>query len=153
MAKKLVTINVEDKELKTTAKSVSAKKTKTVENKEVENFGIVEINNASAAKKVKNTVEKGFEKNVCGAVKKTVKAKTAKVDDYFDFSFRVESVEEKPAKSCSKKATTLKMTEAVENKEVEIVSEVVDFDSEANQVIRVARMGSLFGCDKRMINA
>lgn len=148
MVKKLVTIDVEDKELKKSAKSVAAKKTKAVEKKEVENFGIVEINNASSAKKVRNKTEKGFEKNVSETVKKTVKAQTSKVDDYFDFSFRttrnVEKVEETSA---------LKINEKVETAHAEVVSEVVKFDNEANQIIRVARIGSLFDCDKRMINA
>lgn len=149
MVKKLVTIDVQDKELKKTtksvksAKSVSAKKTSAVQKKEVENFGIVEINNASSAKKVKNKVEKGFEKNVSSAVKKTVKAQTSKVDDYFDFSFRVsEPVVE-----------SAKVEDKIEVSQAEVVSEVVKFDSEAAQIIRVARIGSLFDCDKRMINA
>ena len=147
MVKKLVTIDVEDKKLKTTAKSVASKKSKSVEKKEVENFGIVEINNASSVKKVKNTTEKGFEKNVSETVKRTVKAKTSQVDDYFDFSFRtseskVEAVEE---------TATLKIDEKVEKESV--VTDVVNFDNEANQIIRVARIGSLFDCEKRMINA
>ena len=144
MVKKLVTIDVEDKELKKSAKSVSAKKTKAVEKKEVEDFGIVEINNASAVKKVKNKIEKGFEKNVSSAVKKTVKAKTSKVDDYFDFSFRTNESENKVEKT-----SELKMIEEVEN----VQAEVVKFDHEADRIIMVARLGSLFDCDKRMINA
>ena len=145
MVKKLVTIDVEDKELKKSAKSVTAKKTKAVEKKEVENFGIVEINNASSAKKVRGKTEKGFEKNVSESVKKTVKAQTSKVEDYFDFSFRTaEKIEETAA---------LKINEEIEASHTEAVSEVVKFDNEANQIIRVARIGSLFDCDKRMINA
>lgn len=143
MVKKLVTIDVEDKELKKTAKSVSAKKTKTVEKKEVENFGIVEINNASSVKKVSKKTEKGFEKNVSTAAKRTVKAKTSKVDDYFDFSFRVNSTE-----TAESEAPALKMEEAAK----EVVDETV-FDNEASRIIMVARLGSLFGCDARMINA
>ena len=143
MVKKLVTIDVEDKELKKTAKSVSAKKTKAAEKNEVENFGIVEINNASAVKKVKNKTEKGFEKNVNSTTKRTVKAKTSKVDDYFDFSFRT-SVSE----SAKEETPVLKMEE-----ETNVVSEVVKFDNEADRIIMVARLGSLFDCEKRMINA
>ena len=147
MVKKLVTIDVQDKELKKTTKTtksraVSAKKATAIEKKEVETFGIVEINNASAVKKVKSKTEKGFEKNVCATEKKSVKAQTSKVDDYFDFSFRVSEtavVEEKPALKIENNA--------------QVVSDVVKFDNEANQIIRVARIGSLFDCDKRMINA
>lgn len=144
MVKKLVTIDVEDKELKKTKKSTVSKKAKTVEKKEVENFGIVEINNASSVKKVKNTTEKGFEKNVSETVKRTVKAKTSKVDDYFDFDFRANISEKK------EETSALKMSEEVK---AETVEEVVNFDSEANRIIMVARLGSLFGCDKKMINA
>ena len=144
MVKKLVTIDVEDKELKKTKKSTVSKKAKTAEKKEVENFGIVEINNASAVKKVKNKTEKGFEKNVNTTVKKTVKAKTSKVDDYFDFSFRVNTTET-PSNEV-KETPVLKIEE-------ETVSEVVAFDNEANRIIMVARLGSLFDCDARMINA
>lgn len=144
MVKKLVTIDVEDKDLKKTKKSTVSKKAKTVEKKEVENFGIVEINNASSAKKVKNTTEKGFEKNVSETVKRTVKAKTSQVDDYFDFDFRANVSEKK------EESSGLKMSEEVK---VEAVEETVNFDNEANRIIMVARLGSLFGCDKKMINA
>ncbi len=145
MVKKLVTIDVEDKELKKTKKSVATKKTKTAEKKEVENFGIVEINNAGAVKKVKNTAEKGFEKNVSETVKRTVKAKTSKVDDYFDFDFRA-NVSEKKSET-----PVLKMEEVAET--VEVSNNVSNIDSEASRIIMVARLGSLFGCDKKMINA
>ena len=144
MVKKLVTIDVDDKDLKKTKKSTVSKKAKTVEKKEVENFGIVEINNASSAKKVKNTTEKGFEKNVSETVKRTVKAKTSQVDDYFDFDFRANVSEKK------EESSGLKMSEEVK---VEAVEETVNFDNEANRIIMVARLGSLFGCDKKMINA
>ena len=144
MVKKLVTIDVEDKELKKTKKSTVSKKAKTAEKKEVENFGIVEINNASSVRKVKNTTEKGFEKNVSETVKRTVKAKTSKVDDYFDFDFRANISEKK------EETSALKMSEEVK---AETVEEVVNFDNEANRIIMVARLGSLFGCDKKMINA
>lgn len=143
MVKKLVTIDVEDKELKKTTKTVSAKKTKTVEKKEVENFGIVEINNASSAKKVSKKAEKGFEKNVSETTKRTVKAKTSKVDDYFDFSFRVNSTE-----AVAEEAPVLK----IEAEEVKTATDIA-FDNEADRIIMVARLGSLFGCDARMINA
>ncbi len=147
MVKKLYTIDVEDKKLKTTTKTAAAKKTSSVEKKEVENFGIVEINNASAKKKVKNTAEKGFEKNVSTSQKRTVKSKTSKVDDYFDFSFRKEETKVQTKKE---ETPVLKMNET---KKAEVVAESIKFDSEADQIVRVARLGSLFDCDKRMINA
>ena len=40
-----------------------------------------------------------------------------------------------------------------EEVKVEAVEETVNFDNEANRIIMVARLGSLFGCDKKMINA
>ena len=138
MVKKLVTINVEDKELKSTTKSVVSKKSSVVEKKDVENFGVVEINNSSAVKKVKGKAEKGFEKNVSSSEKKSVKAQTSKVDDYFDFSFRKDEI---------------KVKQEVKIEEKEIISEVVQFDSEVDRIIMVARLGSLFDCDKKMINA
>lgn len=154
MAKKLVTIDVEDKNLKTSAGSVKAKNTKVAEKKEIENFGIVEINNASSTKKVKANTEKGFEKIVSGEVKKSVKAKTSQVDDYFDFSFKTKAakVEEKKEEKVQEVAV-LKVSEEVKTAQCNNVASSVCFDNEANNVIRVARIGSLFDCDIRMINA
>lgn len=154
MAKKLVTIDVEDKNLKTSAGSVKAKNTKVAEKKEIENFGIVEINNASSTKKVKANTEKGFEKNVSGEAKKSVKTKTSQVDDYFDFSFKTKAakVEEKKEEKVQEVAV-LKVSEEVKTAQCNNVASSVCFDNEANNVIRVARIGSLFDCDIRMINA
>ena len=59
-----------------------------LEKKEVENFGIVEINNAGASKKLKNNQDAGYEKNVTTACKKLVKSQVSHVEDYFDFCFR-----------------------------------------------------------------
>lgn len=172
MAKKLVTIDIESKNLKVSAKPSESKSAKVEEKKEVENFGIVEINNASATKKLKNKQDKGFEKNVSGSAKKSVKAETAKVEDYFDFSFRTNQsakadvaaktkvVEEKSApKAEEKKVETvqttpvLKINDEMKNSQTENVSDSVKFDNEANQIVRVARIGSLFDCEKRMMNA
>lgn len=170
MAKKVVTIDIEKKDLEASSKPSEAKVAKSAkveEKKEVENFGIVEINNASATKKIKNKTEKGFEKNVSGSEKKSVKSHTSKVEDYFDFSFRTQ---EKAKAIDSKKAETkvenakveakaetpvvsLKLTDDVKKSQAENVSNSVKFDSEATQIVRVARMGSLFDCDKRMMNA
>ena len=79
-------------------------------------------------------------------MKRTVKAKTSKVDDYFDFSFRVES-SEKVEKS--EETPVLKIEE---EPKAEHIAEVSNFDNEAKRIIMVARLGSLFDCDKRMIN-
>lgn len=166
MAKKLVTINVEDKEL-VTPKRVSKAKTEVQEKKEIENFGIVEINNASSTKKVKKNVERGFEKNVSGETKKTVKSRTSQVEDYFDFSFRKNEqiktefadkekvVIEKKVSSNSKIEKKEEKVVNADNKadKLKELKEQVCFDSEANQIIRVARIGSLFDCDIRMMNA
>lgn len=185
MAKKLVTIDVQDKKLKSSAKVATSKKVKE-ETKEIENFGVMEINNASSAKKVKNNAERGFEKTVSGETKKAVKNKISQVDDYFDFSFRKDE-ETKSAKTATKttktsasavktKTTTAKKvtkkaevkaekeevvekslelkTEAnTQNEQIKSAYEAVCFDSDANQIIRVARIGSLFDCDIRMMNA
>ena len=64
--------------------------------------------------------------------------------DYFDFDFRANVSEKK------EESSVLKMSEEVK---VEAVEEAVNFDNEANRIIMVARLGSLFGCDKKMINA
>ena len=182
MAKKVYTIDVASKNLKVSAKPSESKSVKTQEKKEVENFGIVEINNASATKKIKNNVEKGFEKNLSGTAKKSVKAETAKVEDYFDFSFRTnqsakkvsETKEEKvetKTKSAVKKseskvektsvqkvddtqvAVSVKNIDDIKSSQSENVSKSVKFDNDANQIVRVARIGSLFDCEKRMMNA
>lgn len=175
MAKKVYTIDVASKNLKVSAKPSESKSVKTQEKKEVENFGIVEINNASATKKIKNNVEKGFEKTLSGTAKKSVKAETAKVEDYFDFSFRTnqsakkiseakaEKVETKAEAKVEKKsaqktensqvAVTVKNIGEIKSSQSENVSNSVKFDNDANQIVRVARIGSLFDCEKRMMNA
>ena len=98
-------------------------------------FGVEEINNTSAVKRLKNKTEKGFEKNVVSSTQKSVKQKVNEVEDYFDFSFR----------KGDNMAVTKKET-------IKIAKEVVA-DTEAYHVMNLARMGSLFGCDKRAINA
>lgn len=178
MVKKLVTIDVNDENLTISAKSVNAKTAKVKEETEMEKLGFVEINSASA-KKAKSASAKGYEKNVSESVKRGVKAKTSMVEDYFDFSFRVnekakETVEEKnsaktakakTAKSAAKtstktskstakaKSTTLKIDDNLKKEQDSNLSSSVSFDNEANQIIRVARIGSLFDCDKRIIQA
>ena len=183
MAKKLVTIDVNDDNLKVSAKPVKAKETKVVESTEMEKLGIVEINNASSSKKCAKAA-KGFEKNVCEGTKRAVKSQTSEVEDYFDFSFKrnqkaldaKDDVVEKKvaAKKTVSKTTTAKKTatktaatakkskasacevkidEQLKQAQTENVTNSVVFDSEVCQIIRVARIGSLFDCDKRAIQA
>lgn len=156
MAKKLVTINI-DKNLSVSTKSVEAQ-IQTQEKKEIENFGIVEINNASATKKIKANTERGFEKNISGETKKSVKTKTSQVEDYFDFSFRTNRQSkstESAQKTAKKSSSSTKLAESGVKKpeNVKEVQQQIVFDSDANQIVRVARIGSLFDCDIRMMNA
>ena len=157
MAKKIYEIKVNDKSLVST-KPVADKPVK-VDTKEVEEFGIVEINNASSTKKIKNKQDKGFEKNIVSATKRQVKSKTSQVDDYFDFSFRKNKDSSKtqsisPIESENKKAPEQKAEAkaALKMNKVENDMNSIKFDSEVSQVIRVARIGSLFDCEKCMIN-
>lgn len=179
MVKKLVTIDVNDKQLKVSAKPVEAKSVKEVEKTEMEKLGFVEINSSVAAKKsASSKSEKGFEKNVSEGVKRTIKAQTSVVEDYFDFAFKVNSKSEEKveAKKTVKKAsataktakansktTTAKTAKTVKTEKIKIDEnlkkeqnehiESVKFDSDAYQIIRVARIGSLFDCDKWAIQA
>ncbi len=159
MAGKVYTVELDEKKL---ASSVSSKQTKlTVKpaQKEVETFGIVEINNNSAKNKVKNTKDVGFEKNLVGT-KKSVKSAVSKVDDYFDFSFRPETktckTETKAEdKVCAKKeiapkvATTLKVEEkTLSERQIKDEAKACErfvFDDAAKKIVSVARAGSLFG--------
>ena len=175
MVKKLVTIDVNDKELKVSAKPIEAKIVKEAEKTEMEKFGFVEINNGACAKKTEaSKTVKGFEKNVSEGVKRTIKAQTSVVEDYFDFSFKVNQKKEEAveAKKTVKKSTATKTTKAKTTKVESRVADsktlkvdeklkqeqnehldAVKFDSDANYVIRVARIGSLFDCDKWVIQA
>ena len=148
MAKKVYTIDVQDKDLKTT-KAKKTKTTKAIEETEVEKLGVAEINNASATKRMKNTVEKGFEKNVVGSTKKAVKQRVNDVEDYFDFSFRTETTVEKTVELevCPKNDYEEKLSLAKKVCKAECV------DTEAYLIVNLARTASLFDCDKRMINA
>lgn len=133
MAKKVYTLSLDEKNLQSSVSHKSAvDKKKTCAQKEVEEFGIVEINNAGASKKVKNNKEVGYEKVVSCASKKQVKENIHQVDDYFDFSFRPEKqvvkeskkeeakVITKPAKKVEAKATAKKSTKPA-LKETEVI--------------------------------
>lgn len=161
MAKKVYTIEVNDENLKNTTKSKSVTAKKNAIEEAVESFGILEINNASAKNKVKNTKDTGFEKNVTGCAKKSVKSQLAQVDDYFDFSFRpnasackTEVVEPKakkvakakkaePAKTV-KKSTTKKATT---NKS----AKVLKMDAEVSEVERSVMVAAEV-CDRISID-
>ncbi len=222
MAKKVYTLEIDEKNLKTSAKSKAVSEKKSLAQSEVESYGIVEINNASASKKIKTNADKGFEKIVSGNSKKAVKSELHKVDDYFDFNFRPQAnVEpkqaepeyseeddliefirnflnenstmaleaEKEVKPVTKKATAKKATTKatakkcatpkaktakiesiateIDNKtatilkvESEHIEEIrtcqvkaeVAYDDDARYNISIARMGSLFDCEKTMLN-
>lgn len=143
MAKKVYTIDVEDKKVEETAKKKRTRTVKSKVEKEIEKLGVTEINNTSATKRVKNNTEKGFEKNVVASEKKAVKQKVNEVEDYFDFSFRKND------------NTSANLCEVKEEK-INLVKEVCKqecCDADAYVIMNLARMGSLFGCDKRVINA
>lgn len=163
MAGKVYTVEFDEKIVSKGSKStkVEAKASQ----KEVEVYGVVEINNKSSKCKVKNNRDAGFEKNVIGTSKKAVKTSLAKVDDYFDFSFRPEAkvetakVEEKKVaikkttskakKAEEKVAATIKVQEETlqerQIKDEAVACERFTFDEEAKKIVSVARAGSLFG--------
>ena len=157
MVKKVYTIEVDDENLRNTAKSKCVETKKSAPEKEIEGFGIEQINNASAKGRVKNVKEAGFEKNVTGCAKKTIKTQIHAVDDYFDFSFRPETkeVEKKVAKAKVAKTSTTKTKKTTVYKVEEIVSDerVVSAaaaqertcDEAADKIVCTARLGSLFG--------
>lgn len=142
MAKKVYTIDVEDKKVEETTKKRRARTVKSKVEKEVESLGVAEINNTSATKRVKNNTEKGFEKNVVASKKKAVKQKVNEVEDYFDFSFRKN---EEQTEACESADETINIAKEVCKQEC--------LDAEAYVIMNLARMGSLFDCDKRAINA
>lgn len=149
MARKLYTVDVEDENLTNSASSKTTKLVKSSAEKEVESFGIVEINNNSSKKRVKSTKDLGFEKNNTACAKKSVKSKVHEVEDYFDFSFRptqkvaTKKVASKPASTTKK----IKKIEEVAHRQIIELAEACDrpsFDETAEKIVSVARMGSLF---------
>ena len=129
MEMNVYTINIDDEIAVALAKILSDSRT------QISEFGVEEINNTSAIKRMKNRTEKGFEKNVVSSTQKSVKQKVNEVEDYFDF--------------CFKKGDNMAVTK---KETIKIAKEVVA-DTDAYLVMNLARMGSLFGCDKRAINA
>lgn len=147
MARKVYTVELDDEKLVNSVGSKASKVKAHEAQKEVENYGIVEINNKSTKGKVKNTKDAGFQKNVVGTEKKAVKSSVSKVDDYFDFSFRpvaqVETKKVSTKKSVSKSAETKVLkTEIIEEAKS---CQTFTLNEEARKVVSVAREGSLFG--------
>ena len=73
MARKVYTVELDDKNIAGTKGSKASKVASNESEKEISAFGIVEINNNSAKGKVRNLKDVGFEKNVTGSEKKAVK--------------------------------------------------------------------------------
>ena len=89
MSRKVFTLDINEN---VKEKSTKAKKEglKVVTKTATADFGVAEINNSSAKKRVQQTKTIGFEKNICEAKRKPIKSKIHEVDDYFDFCFKVE---------------------------------------------------------------
>ena len=211
------TLEIDEKNLETSVKAKTVEQKKSVAAAEVESYGIAQINNASASKKIKNNAEKGFEKVVSGKTKKAVKSEVSRVDNYFDFSFRkqpevferaaeslklmdlideilnnfesgafeivpetiIKTIEEDSAKAvktakkvCAKKVSAKKSAAKkevkadsktstilkVESEHIEeirncqVQAAVCAYDDDAIYNIDMARIGSLFDCEKTMLN-
>ena len=164
MAGKVYTVQVNDEKLVSSKSSKQAKVVVKEAQSEVASYGIVEINNNSAKAKVKNTKEVGFEKNVVDCERKAVKSNLAKIDDYFDFSFRPEAgkkvAKKATAKSCKKEAkkapivvevnteTTVVKAELIDDRQITVEAKACDrfiYDEEVKKVVSTAREGALFG--------
>jgi hypothetical protein len=155
MARKVYTVELNDEKLIASKGSKAAKVSALESQIEVEAFGIVEINNNSSKKKIKNKKDAGFEKNVLESQKKAVKSNLAQIDDYFDFSFRpTAKVEEKVVeekvveKKVAAKKTACKTTKTTDKKEIideAKACQTYTMSDEARKVVSVARAGSLFG--------
>lgn len=150
MARKVYTVELNDEKLIASKGSKAAKVSALESQREVEAFGIVEINNNSSKNKIKNKKDAGFEKNVLESQKKAVKSNLAQIDDYFDFSFRpTAKVEEKVVeKKVAAKKTSCKTTKTTDKKEIideAKACQTYTMSDEARKVVSVARAGSLFG--------
>ena len=178
MAKKLVTIDVNDKDLTVSAKTVSSGEVVKSEATEMEKLGIMELNNSAVTKTSSKMTAKGFEKNLSNGKKRSVKSKTSEVEDYFDFSFRkndkdaivndceTKKSEKTTTRTCKKSVKSeivsekkeaqetliVKIDETMKQEQTENITSSM-FDNEVYQIINVARIGSLFDCEKRAIQA
>ena len=167
MAKKLFTLGVDEKNLKSSKNVESTAREILKKKNEVEEFGIAQINNSSSVKKVTSKVDRGFEKNVVETKRHAVKSTVSKVDDYFDFSFKTDTKKKSDKienKLVSEQADVEKTNAAkvyktqtidseFESRKANIAKEACErsLDDEAYAIMYVARMGSLFDCEKRMI--
>lgn len=159
MAGKFFTVQVNDEKLVSSQSSKQSKVVVKDSQKEVEVFGIVEINNNSAKAKVKNKKDIGFEKNVVSCQKKSIKSNLEKVDDYFDFTFKIDSSKNATKKSASKIDAQVAVVESEnvskvvksdfsEDRHITVEAKACDrfiYDEEVKKVISVAREGALFG--------
>lgn len=164
MNKRVKTFDVEDKKLVEGAKSKTSKVKESASQAEVEKFGIVEINNGSAKAKGTKKADAGFEKNTSSCSKKPVKSNLHVVDDYFDFDLRANSKKSSALKMKSEDVEVIKEKSSAvsqikeksnEERYSATIAEAADrvaFDDAATYNITVARIGSLFDCEKRMIN-
>ncbi len=148
MMRNFYTFEINDESLSTTEKSKALETKKSALETEIEKFGINQIKNCSVEGKLKTKTDNGFEKIITGQQKKSVKSKISQVEDYFDFSFKVEAKKEEPKvmpaeiiQTAVEIATT---KEAIETR-VEVCKPVQQiYDEQANKVVSVARLGSLF---------
>lgn len=161
MVRKLITVDLKDENITSSASTKKVNRANSTQT-QVEELGVIEINNKSSRKKLKNDKELGFEKNTMNSSKKSVKSKLQKVEDYFDFDLRqgctklAEEVSKEPVKCdnadvriSENAASSVKYTLSETNLDVAMNAEACncfEIDDEAKRIISVARMGSLFDC-------
>ena len=108
MNKKVYELKIDEKSVKSSAASKKVKAKKEPVKSEVETLGFVEINNKAGKVEAHGV---GYEKVATNETKKAVKSELNHIEDYFDFSFRPETVvevkaEPKAKATKAKKATT-----------------------------------------------
>ncbi len=150
MRKNVYELKIDD-DIKTIgSKTTNVKKSKA--QNEIEEYGIVEINNSSSKNKVKNAVDKGYEKEISGKAKKNVKKNLSMVDDYFDFNFRANlKLEENEEIVCNESFNDTKSEQIFNNEIIERqVSKIAEtcnrfeLDPDAMKIMTIARTGYLF---------
>ncbi len=164
MARNVYTVNVENNENENVTNENIKKVTKVKEDEFV--CGIDLINNKSSKRRVSAKVEAGYEKHVNANSKKNMKTKFNHIDDYSDFSFKVQKSEpvkkvkveekvqkEEPIVVKEKTTSTVKFMPEIDEleRQTNLVAEVSDrfeLDDEARKIVYVARMGSLFDYEK-----
>ena len=141
MEKKVYAVQLDKNSLETSASKASDVKVSKSQ-KEVEQFGVVGINNNSSKCKVKKTTDIGYEKNVVSSNKKSVKSNIAQVDDYFDFCFKTICNKEAKVEKDSQKESAIVVKESAIVSDAQICSAYV-LTEEAKRIISIARVGSL----------